>query len=226
MVGKGYTMSDEELSFCYYCFDPIDASHPNVSPQPCHCKGSITLHDQCYKTYVYKQGRCGICKQKFPRPQPFLYSQPHNVYYKYDGTTIQKYEDSFLRYTWTTNGYGTYIEYHNNGEIYKHIETYRRGTFLGKYHGFVKNTIQGHFQKFYENGQCKVDCYYEENKLHGPYQEYANDGQILEDLVYEHGQLHGLCTWWKGPHRIKQVRYYEKGIPMKRKHRPSLDVSA
>ena len=214
----------EEPPLCYYCFEAIDASHPNVSPQPCNCKGSITLHDTCYKTYIYKQGRCGICKQKFHKLAPTLYVQQRNVHYKTVDTTLQKYEDDFLRYTWTNHGNGTYTEYHNNNTIYKIIESYKHGTFLGIYHGFVKNSIHGHFQKFYDNGQCKVDCYYDHNILHGPYKEYDREGHLLEDLLYEEGQLHGLCIWIKGPYRIKQTRLYEKGILQKRRHKNSLEL--
>lgn len=85
-----------------------------------------------------------------------------------------------------------------------------KGKIIGGYSNIHKgNRKNGLYEEWYENGQIKERCNYENGKKHGLYEEWYENGQLKEKVNYENGKKHGLYEEWYENGQLKEkVKYY------------------
>ena len=64
--------------------------------------------------------------------------------------------------------------------------------FMNIVHGDYR--LDGKYESWYNNGNKKLECEYDNNKLHNGYKYYRREGDIRYIFNYKNGVKHGLCT--------------------------------
>ena len=70
----------------------------------------------------------------------------------------------------------------------------------------------GEQNKYYNNGQLKIKCYYKEGKKCGERKKWYENGQLRCQKFYKDGKEHGESKhWYKGTGQIWSQCYYKDG---------------
>lgn len=166
---------------CYICYDEASAQKP-FSVDPCDCKGTIKIHEECLTRIMDQSDRCQTCHKKYKMPVKYYGGLQHIT--ERINTT-----GDLIKYTINHKGeeHGLYRVYYNG--VLRHCTTYNNGV------------IEGYTQHWYENTNLEY-CYQTINgKNEGIYchdnilthkNNYINGKQNGLYRSYMHGNLHSI----------------------------------
>jgi antitoxin component YwqK of YwqJK toxin-antitoxin module len=172
-----------------------------------------------------------------------LSSRKNLVNNKLNGLYEQYFDNGklFLRYFAILNNiqgkYGSYEEYHNNGNIktkytlvnpsgYKPLrngellEYYYNGNIMRR-ENYINGIKIGKQEFFHENGKLGIVYFNNSYGKHGPYLSYFNDGKIEEKSEFNNGVLNGEREEYEqnistnpdvNEYYLKLKEYYSNGI--------------
>lgn len=73
---------------------------------------------------------------------------------------------------------------------------------------YNQNDKEGEYQEFYENGQCRLKCYFLKNKFDGLYEEFYQNGVIKIRITYKNGKKIGLTQLFYESGNVKYEKFY------------------
>ena len=155
---------------CYVCLQEATEENPFMDPHPCYCRGSIKLHQTCYKELETATDNCGICKKQWNK---------NGTYTTYYSNANKKTEINYV----DGKRHGLYQEWHENGQKAKEIN-------------YTDGLQHGLYQQWYNNGQKAVHVEYINGKEQELYQAWWGSGQRAVEINYIDGMAHGLIQAW------------------------------
>ncbi len=173
---------------CYIC---SEEAGPFMDPIPCDCKGSIHIHENCYKELLFRHTQCTICHKDFPKE------------YR-NGLAIKRgfAEGTTNRYESTVNDdgefHGTYTEFSDNGKIKEEIE-------------YCHGVMHGQRKRYYNTGELYDIITYEMGIMHGPYKSCWQNGNKMEETEYSNGKMNGLKIMYHSNGNISEEGIYING---------------
>lgn len=184
----------EESILCYICYEPEKENDSYLTePKPCNCKGSIVIHQKCFKEIIKTSRFCSICRTKYK----LQYLPNRNGL-----ELIVKVEPNgdITEYTINEEGekHGQLIVKKNSGEIIEKSE-YRCGY------------LHGEYKTWYVNGQLECECICIRNRIEGEYKMWYENGQLMEYSFYVDGLKDGLSKEWNMNGEMTHNRLYIKG---------------
>lgn len=198
----------ENAPCCYICLEGGDV----MSPGPCMCRGSLSIHRACLQKVQQSTMSCGVCKARYSvvcdGSHRETVGSKHIVYYTVNGKRHGMYEEfdedgDLLKRAYYYDGLleGPYYVYHQDGESVMIECTYIAGKKEGEFYEFDEdaNLIS---RRHYRNGVCDGLCqeYYDgtgerlfqeyrmlEGVRDGLFKEWAEDGRLVYQCIYDDG---------------------------------------
>lgn len=184
----------EDNIMCYICYDPETKDNTYLKePSPCECKGSIVIHNKCFKTIIKSSRICSICKTKYK-----------------------------LQYLPSKDGLELITKVAINGDITEYTIN-KEGDIQGEYtvkkqtgemiakSMYSNGLLDGEYKTWYSNGQIECECNCEKNKINGTYRAWYENGVMMEESLYKDGLKHGLCKSWDKQGNILVSVEYNNG---------------
>jgi antitoxin component YwqK of YwqJK toxin-antitoxin module len=179
------------------CFVCSQEEGPFMDAMPCACRGSISLHQECYNELKKYHSSCSVCHTEYPSE------------YR-DGLRVERgfAEGSTHRYEVTVDDdglfHGTYKEWNSNGKLIKEYQYdrdnkdgicksfYPSGSLRKKYN-YMNGNKDGLCIVYFEDGQIMEEINYSDGSEHGVYRRYFQNGKLAEECTYIEDVCQGIA---------------------------------
>ena len=139
-----------------------------MSPGPCMCRGSLSIHRACLQKVQQRTMSCGVCKARYS--------------VVCDGRHHETVGSKEIVY-YTVNGkrHGMYEEFDEDGDLLKRAYYYD-GLLEGPYYVYHQ-----------DSDRVMVECTYRSGKKEGEFYEYDEDENLISRRHYRDGVCDGMC---------------------------------
>jgi antitoxin component YwqK of YwqJK toxin-antitoxin module len=160
---------------CIICYQEETDEAKFMCPNPCICKGTIHIHETCYKEIRNRFGACSICKMTYPLQKP--------VYI--DGiATMTRFEDGF-KIVYTINEAGQ----KHGTEVTWCLSDGERKVEEAQWHNGAR---QGIMRTWYHNGAIESLVGWHDNRRHGIELHWHENGKEASETHWDHGTKDGF----------------------------------
>ena len=147
-------MAHQEQEICYVCRQCANDENPFMDPNPCNCKGSIKLHQSCYKELENTTENCGICTKEWCKHGAYTLYHPNGKKWK-EAT----YVNGLL--------HGLYHEWFINGQ--KSIEA-----------NYINGLLHGLYRKWTGSGKKSIEANYTNGLLDGLHTTFYSNNKYIK----------------------------------------------
>ncbi len=182
---------------CYVCLDKETDERKFVDPNPCSCKGTIKLHNDCALELTNNTSKCSVCKTKW------RFTGVKNRFWR-NGDIAEEF-------TYVDGKCILHKEYYESGELWKiiedgHTKIYSKSSTLLRY----SYSINDHYlnKEFYDTGELALEEYFNNHSmLTGYFKVYYINGQVSQEGHLKGGCFFGLQKYYYQNGKLKEEFY-------------------
>lgn len=171
---------------CYICYNGESSEKP-FAVDPCDCKGSIKIHNDCLNNIISRSPNCSICLKPWFRPK--IYRNGLEVITKFK--SIEELEQG---------------GFEDEEDIYEHYHNYKEEYTLDSL-----GRKQGLYRSWYKNGQLGSEVTCIDGKPHGYYKLWHNNGALCKKYMIYNGTKNGIVPYWTKDGNMIEIEYYVNG---------------